>query len=346
MSHRAKLLLRDEGTTLGTIGGGALEHEVLRVARELLAETVAHRSSRPLARLLEFDLGASEAATLGMICGGRCAILIEAITPERDPAAFTAAAAAEASGSPIALLTVLQPARPDDGLGGDEASPAEGSRLGLYHAGKLVLSASGEMISAAPLRLPEGGEAALREAALEALAEGRPRYLHDPVRVHIDPLLPQPRVLIFGGGHIGLCLAHMAGIVGFRVMVVDDRAEFANRERFPAAEEVLVARPAEAMGRLGVDGDSYVVAVTRGHALDEEVVAEALRTPARYIGMIGSRRKVAEVLARLKARGFSDRELSRIHAPIGLDLGAETVEEIAVSILAELIAVRRSTGPG
>jgi xanthine dehydrogenase accessory factor len=136
-------------------------------------------------------------------------------------------------------------------------------------------------------------------------------------------------------------VAHIAGLVGFRVVVIDDRAEFANRERFPSVDEVVAAPVEEAFEALHVDDDGYVVAITRGHAMDEEVVAHALRTRARYIGMIGSKRKVGGVLGRLRERGFSEADLARVHAPIGIDIEAETVEEIAVSIVGELIAVRR-----
>jgi len=182
----------------------------------------------------------------------------------------------------------------------------------------------------------------LAALAQQARAGEKPAFIEDPLPAHLDPILPHPTLCIFGAGHISLSLAHMAGIVGFRVAVIDDRAEFANADRFPHADRVLVASVPDAFAQLPVDPNTYLVAVTRGHALDEEVVAHALRTPARYIGMIGSKRKVASVFDRLRARGFSDADIARVHAPIGLDIDAETVEEIAVSILAQLVAVRRS----
>jgi len=308
VSRQAKLLVRDDGSTLGTVGGGAMEHEVMRVALQALG------ASEP--RLLEFDLSASEAAASGMICGGRCAILVEPVAADSNTEAFAAAARAEASGEPIALITLLRPDGPSQKVAVTPAMEVIGNPCPLI-------------------------EEALASLAAEALADGRPRYRREPVEAHIDPLLPRPGLLVFGGGHIGVCLAHMAGIAGFRVILVDDREEFANRERFPTADEVVVASPEEAFKSVAIGPDSYVVSVTRGHLLDEEVVAGALATPARYIGMIGSKRKVAKVLSRLRQRGFSDQDLGRLHAPIGLDIGADTVEEIAVSILAELIAVRR-----
>jgi xanthine dehydrogenase accessory factor len=154
-------------------------------------------------------------------------------------------------------------------------------------------------------------------------------------------VLPYPTLFVFGGGHIAVPLCWMAGLAGFRVVVIDDREEFANRARFPRAFGVMAATVSEAFERLSIGNDSYVVAVTRGHLLDEEVVAAALGTAARYIGMIGSRRKVAAVRERLEQAGFPEQELERVQAPIGLAIGAETVEEIAVSIVAELVQVRR-----
>jgi xanthine dehydrogenase accessory factor len=140
---------------------------------------------------------------------------------------------------------------------------------------------------------------------------------------------------------VAIPLAQVAAIAGFRVTVIDDREEFASRERFPVADEVVVASVEEAFSALPIGKDSYVVAVTRGHVMDEEVVAAALAARARYIGMIGSRRKVAGVRERLRERGFAPEELDRVHAPIGIEIGSDTVEEIAISIVAELIAERR-----
>jgi xanthine dehydrogenase accessory factor len=180
--------------------------------------------------------------------------------------------------------------------------------------------------------------------AEDALKAGRPRFIEEPLRAHLDPIIPRPTVFVFGAGHVAIPVAHIAALAGFRVVVVDDRAEFANRERFPSADELMVASVKEAFRTLAVDDTGYIVAITRGHALDEDVVANALTTPARYIGMIGSKRKVAGIFGRLRERGFTDADLARVHAPIGVDISAETVEEIAVSIVAELIRVRRGGG--
>jgi xanthine dehydrogenase accessory factor len=309
LRNQSRLLLRDDGTAAGTIGGGLLEAQVLAAARDVTAGGKA--------RVLEFDLAGDEAARSGMICGGRCAVLITPIAPERDREVFAAAAQAEAQGRRAALITVL----PD-------AGPAR--VLALSSEGRLTGSSGDPAV-----------DGALRRAALDCLEEEEPRLIEEPVRAHIDVLAPRPVVFIFGGGHIGAVLAHLAALTGFRVVVTDDREEFANRDRFPHADEVLAIPVPEVFARHPIGEDSYVVAVTRGHAKDEEVLVSALRTRARYIGMIGSKRKVAGVSARLREQGFTDADLARVHAPIGLRIGADTVEEIAVSIVAEMIAVRR-----
>lgn len=237
---QSRLLVREDGSFMGTIGGGLLEAQTLRKAAEVI------RSGEPA--VLDFELRQEEAAETGMICGGSCSIRIDPITPDTATDAFAAIAQPE----------------------------------------------------------------------------------------------PRPTVYIFGAGHIAVPVAHLAELVGFRTVIIDDRGEFANSERFPNADQVLTATVDEAFDQLPIGEGAYVVSITRGHQFDEEVVAHALRTPAKYVGMIGSKRKVAAIRQRLRDRGLSETDVARLHAPIGIDIGAETVEEIALSIVAELVAVRRS----
>jgi xanthine dehydrogenase accessory factor len=171
---------------------------------------------------------------------------------------------------------------------------------------------------------------------VEPIGEGRSIFLES-----IDVV---PRLVLFGGGHVSREVARVAKGAGFRVVVVDDRPAFANPERHPEADETLVMPFEGAVARLGVDRWTYLVAVTRGHAHDEVVIREAAGSPAAYIGMIGSRRKVALMRKKLEAEGVDTGELDRLSAPIGLDIGADAPGEIAVSIVAELIAVRRKGG--
>lgn len=202
-----------------------------------------------------------------------------------------------------------------------------------------------------------GGELEARvcEKAKEVMDRGRPERVRfeltgkqvdmicgGEVEVFIEPLLPPPTMYIFGGGHVSVPLARMGKMVGFRIFVLDERPEFANRERFPEADQVI-AEPYElAFSQLKFGRSSYIVIVTRRYQFDELALELALRTPARYIGMIGSKSKREAIFAHLRAKGLSEEALGRVHSPIGLEIGAQTPEEIAVSILAELIKIRRS----
>jgi xanthine dehydrogenase accessory factor len=160
------------------------------------------------------------------------------------------------------------------------------------------------------------------------------------LEIFVEPILPQPTLHIFGGGHISVAVARVANAAGFAIGVTDDRETFANKERFPMAGEIYTTYQ-EAFEKLQPNPSHYLLIVTRGHKDDMRVLAWAVRTGARYIGMIGSKRKVLSVYKALEKEGYSPEEFERVHAPVGLDIGALAPEEIAVSITAELIAVRR-----
>jgi xanthine dehydrogenase accessory factor len=160
------------------------------------------------------------------------------------------------------------------------------------------------------------------------------------LEIFVEPILPQPVLYIFGGGHVSMALAQSAHTAGFAVGIVDDRESFANAERFPMAHEIYT-KYEDAFEKLKPNSSSYLVIVTRGHRDDMRVLGWAAKTDARYIGMIGSKRKVLSVYEALEREGISIEKLARVHAPVGLEIGALTPEEIAISITAELIAVRR-----
>jgi len=304
---QSRLLLREDGSIMGTIGGGWLEAEVLKRAPEVI------ESGKPL--LLDFKLTQDDASKAGMICGGSCTIIIEPVEPGRTEEIYAAAARLETDGADFTLVTVL---------------PDEGS----IH--KLAILPGGEMVGST--RDAETDEA-LRK--MNGQIREWPYLAQEPFRVCIQRVCSPPSLYIFGAGHIAVPVEHLARLVGFRTIVIDDRGEFANIERFSQADQILVAGVEDAFNQLEIDAGAYIVVITRGHLLDEEVVASALRTPVKYIGMIGSRRKVTSIRQRLNERGFGEEDIARVHAPIGIDIGAETVEEIALSIVAEVVAVRR-----
>jgi len=223
---------------------------------------------------------------------------------------------------------------------------------------KMLVRADGSIIGSIG-----GGsvEAQVIKKATEVIRKGKPQRHHfslvaregeEPgmvcggdMEVFIEPILPAPTLCIFGGGHISLGLAKIGKLLGFKIAVIDDRAEFATPDRFPDAELILTEDFNKAFPKLKINKSSYIVIVTRSHKSDEQVLELALATPAKYIGMIGSKSKIKAIFSHLLARGIPKELLDTVHTPIGLEICAETPEEIAVSILAEIIKVRRSPIP-
>lgn len=224
-----------------------------------------------------------------------------------------------------------------------------------YESAKLLVREDGSIVGTVG-----GGcvEAEVWTAAREVIETERPKHLtfnlgqdaaYDnglicggQLNIFIEPVIPQPRAIIFGAGHISKGLAKVITLAGFSTTVVDDREQFANRDRFPEADEVLAGEYEEIFPTLSVHENTYLVIVTRGHRDDMRVLRWALDTPARYVSMIGSKRKVISVIRELEREGIPRERFERVHAPMGLDIGAITPEEIAVSVAAEMIAVRRN----
>jgi xanthine dehydrogenase accessory factor len=180
-------------------------------------------------------------------------------------------------------------------------------------------------------------EESVRRTYDAALAGGEARELID---VFIEVYAPSPHLILFGGDHIAIPLTHYAKELGFRVTIVDARSRFANRERFPEADEIIVAWPDKAFARLHIDPSTYIAILSHDPKLDEPATRGALGTDARYIGAIGARKTHADRRERLKREGFTEAQIDRIHGPIGLDLGGKTPAEIALSIIAEIVAIR------
>jgi len=307
-------LIKADGTHRGTIGGGMLEHEVLRKAREVLA------GGRPA--VLEVRMSGQDVAAGEMLCGGNVDVLLEPVFPEDDPArsVFQEIARMAAQGRRGALVTVVAE-------GGGEVERA------IVTAEGAIAGGASELCGLPGVDLKRWGAA--RGSALETLPQDATRRV-----VFVEPLEPDAELLLFGAGHISRFVAPLARTVGFRLCVIDDRAEFASPERFPTADRLLVCPVTEAFEQAAVTPASYIVIVTRGHLHDRAALQAALQTRPAYIGMIGSRRKRDLIYAALLQDGAAAEDLGRVHCPIGIDIGAETPEEIAVSIVAELIQVR------
>ena len=243
-------------------------------------------------------------------------------------------------GAPVAVATVIrgpQASRP--AVGEKLLVRADRSRLGSLAGGELEEAIAADS-HAALTRLPRKQVESLfyraDGARLERLEAGANEF-----EVMIEVAERPATLLIVGGGHIGQSLAGIASQVGFSVAVLDDREAFANAERFPAADRVICGDFAEELRRFPIDAHTYIVLVSRGHKQDELSLREVATSEAAYVGMIGSRRRVGAVLTHLTREGLPQEALGRVHTPIGLDIGAETPEEIAVSIIAQIISVRR-----
>ncbi len=310
-----RCLVLDDGSLVGTIGGGRLEHEVLRGAREALS---SQRS-----RILHFELTGRDVAETEMLCGGIVDVFIEPLIPGDAEAqeVFAAVRRLISEGRHGALLTRIQ-----DGVSAQQGLP----RLLLQEGASMVGSTEGF-----PQEIQgdlEGLLAARRPRLLEGKGQG--------ASVFLQPIRPEDVLYLFGAGHISTFVAPLAKMVGFRVAVIDDREEFANRERFPNADEILVSSIPEAFEQIPCTPSSYFAIATRGHVHDHAALRGALQRDAAYVGMIGSKRKRDLIYESLLREGVPEEEIRKVHSPIGLPIGAESPEEIAVSIVAELIKVR------
>jgi xanthine dehydrogenase accessory factor len=243
---------------------------------------------------------------------------------------------ARREGRPAALATVI---RSQGSVPRHETSKmlvfADGQLVGTVGGGELesrTIDSSKEVI--------ENGQARLETYSLAGPREGAVGVCGGEVEVFIEPLLPPPTVLVLGCGHVGVAVAHLAKWLGFRVAVSDDREELCSPEHIPDADLYLPGEVSAVLSHAPIDGRTFVIAVTRGYPFDVAAVPILLESPTPYIGVIGSRRRWATTVKELKAMGIEDEDLKRIYSPIGLYLGEETPEEIAVSIMAEIIMLR------
>ena len=307
----AKMVVRSDGSILGTIGGGRLEHDAIQVARSLF------RNQR--SGIHAFDLTGNDVAGMDMICGGHGEVWLHYLDAGNmnnlDVCRETAAILERRERAWLIteiddekLLSKRQYAL----IAGDQ------SVTGIL---QLEQESVGQLI-----KRPDG-------LALYTETIGTQRFLIEPIR-------PGRTVFVFGAGHVSQQVAPLCENVGFRTVVLDDREEYACRSRFPRATEIVVLDSFDHSSDLAIDGESFIVILTRGHIHDKSVLAQALRTQAGYIGMIGSRRKRDKIYQALREEGFLQQDIERVHSPIGLDIGAQTPAELAVSIVGELIKVR------
>jgi xanthine dehydrogenase accessory factor len=319
----AKYLVKEDGISLGSIGGGCVEAEVWQEAQKVMMKEKG--------RVLHFELTSEQLAEGGLICGGNVDIFVEPLREEYLNIYQEVTRIKQKGGSAI-LATLISV---------DGTFPKEGSS-------KVLMKASGEKIGdilggkQIEQRILREGEILLKgnKPTVRMIDSEEESSSWKKMEILLEPIFSEPTVYIFGAGHVSQQLAPLAKRVSFKVVVIDDREMFANRERFPEADEVIVSEFEKSFDHLNIDESSYIVIVTRGHLYDGFVLEQAIKTNARYTGMIGSKKKIQTLYQNLIRKGISKETLNRVYAPIGLDINSETPEEIAVSIVAELIKVR------
>src|SRR5579871_2678138 len=320
----AAMLVFPDGTQRGTLGGGCVEAEVKQRALAILA-----RGGPP--EILTFCLDDNYGWDDGLICGGRMSMLVDPLLSR--PADSISSAAASPSSAQAYYQRFLKLV--EQGAGCTEAVVV------LESAGpvgsRYLFDGQGELAAwLGPATPPEQ----ISRHLIPLTQRPRPSTQHG---IAYLPILPRITLLIVGGGHVGQAVARLAVEIDFEVWVLDDREKYASRERFPTAKRLLIGDIGQTLRTLvprEVSPSTYALIVTRGHAHDEEALYHLADSAAGYVGMIGSKRKIKLIFEDLVAKGIAPDVLAKVHAPLGLEIGSQTVSEIAISIVAELIACR------
>jgi xanthine dehydrogenase accessory factor len=307
----ASALFSREGLVCGTIGGGFLEAEAERIARRAIQKGES--------RLRVFNLAKNDFEEADGVCGGKLTVLIDA-RPERNGRAFREIAEAWRHRRAGVLATFIEQGR--------------GIVRNLVRSWIPFRRKPGGHL---PFFLPD-----FEDRLRQVVAFNRPILTSQRGRrLYLEPHLPPSRLVIAGAGHVGRAAARLGAFLGFDIVVIDDRPEFATTARFPEGGKLIVGNIAGILGALPVSPETYIVIVTRGHRHDEAALRACIRRRAAYIGLIGSRHKVVLMKERFLKKGWATpKEWNRVHTPIGLPIGSKTVEEIAVSIASELVLVR------
>jgi xanthine dehydrogenase accessory factor len=308
----ASAIFSSGGLVWGTIGGGIVEAEVQRKARAAI--------KRKKSGVFTFNLAHEASEGNEAICGGRLRILLETQLEKNEPA-FRALKRNLSGRRRGVLATFIRRGRAE-------------KTAGIFRMW-LGRGFQRKSLQRSPL---SGFEAEIRKAFLSK----KPCLVQKKSgMIYVEPHFPLSRLVVAGAGHIGQAVAHLGKLLDFEVIVIDDRPEYANATRFPEADKIVVADIGEAIRGFPISSDTHIVIVTRGHARDEDALRACIKSPAGYIGMIGSRGKVGLMRGTFLRRGWAAAaEFDKIHAPIGISINSQTVQEIAVSIAAELVSVR------
>jgi xanthine dehydrogenase accessory factor len=304
------------GEVVGSVSGGCVEGAVFELAQEVLADGTARPAT--------FGYSDDDAFAVGLTCGGELTLLVRAVTPDLDPS-FGAVARSVAAGEPVTVATVT-----------DGPAP-HGAVLAVW-PDRTAGTLGSEGLDAAVTADARGGLALGATGLRHYGPHGRRR--EDAVPVFLQSFAPPPRMLVFGAIDYAAAVARIGDFLGYRVTVCDARPAFATPARFPAGVEVVVEWPHRYLDGTPTDGRTVICVLTHDPKFDVPLLAAALRRPAAYVGAMGSRRTHDERRALLLEAGVTDAELSRLRSPVGLDLGARTPEEVAVSVAAEIVALR------
>ncbi len=313
----AKLLVRGDGSGVGTLGGGCVEGDIWYAASQLMKRGGD-------AQYREYELNEDLAAQDGLVCGGTMFFLIDPVyRPDQYLDYAREIDAAYEGGPSVALASLIKPSH-GRGL-------SVGAKLFIREDG-------GTQGSLGELGLDR--DAVKRARSLMAMGRNEYVITDEGAEYFIEAYTTPPQLVICGGGHVSRALASHAKPLGFRLFITDDREEFANVQRFPDADIVVSKKPEDAMKELPINANTFIVVATRGHRFDNVALAAAADTPARYVGLMGSRRKTILIYEDLVRMGIDEERLREIRSPIGLDIHARTPEEIAVSIVGEILMYR------
>ena len=313
----AKLLVRSDGTGVGTLGGGCVEGDIWYAASQLMKRGGD-------AQYREYELNEDLAAQDGLVCGGTMFFLIDPVyRPDQYLDYAKEIDAAYEGGPSVALASLIK--------------SALGKELPI--GAKLFIREDGT--TEGSLGDPDLDNDAMKRAhGLMAMGRNEYTVADDGTEYFIEAYTTPPQLVVCGGGHVSFALAAHAKPLGFRLFITDDRVEFANPERFPEADIVIAKKPEDALKELPINPNTFIVVATRGHRFDNVALAAAAATPARYVGLMGSKRKTILIYEDLVRMGLDEDRLRSIRSPIGLDIRARTPEEIAVSIMGEILMFR------
>lgn len=313
----AKLLVRNDGSGVGTLGGGCVEGDIWFAAKELMKN-----GGGPQHR--DYKLNEDMAAQDGLVCGGTMYFLIDPVySPENYLSYATEIDQAYRGGPAVALASLIKPA--------PERQQSVGAKLFIRSDGSNHGTLGDKTLDLQTI-----------ERAHDLMIKGRNEYVtsNEGDECFIEAFTTPPQLVLCGGGHVSQSIAPLAKTLGFNVFVTDDREEFANKDRFPNADIVVALKPEEALQQLPINPNTFIIIVTRGHRYDNVALEAAVNTNANYVGLMGSKRKTILIYEDLLRKGIPINRVKEVRSPVGLDIHARTPEEIAVSIMSEILMFR------